>query len=303
MRLGHVIGKVTLSKQDPAFKGARFLLVQPFAKPQFQGASMTPLAPGSSLVVYDNLGADLPRTRVPERDPWGLRAVAALLLVTAFAFSFGPTGGRLSDGFNAHGAHDVVPPRIDAWVTPPAYTGKPPIFLTADANQMTPTFTVPDGSDVSLRVTGGSGEETLAYAGKDGNSRAIDPAGPQAAATAKPAASPATPSKVRQFTGKLTGDGLLDGQLGALKMPVLIVWGKQDHLIPLSVGEAMHHEIPQSELEIFDGCGHLAPNQCAGRVAPVGTRGRLAATAGPAATAGTASCLAAPPGATEATAA
>ncbi|RWB04440.1 MAG: TIGR02302 family protein [Mesorhizobium sp.] len=155
----------------------------------------------------DNLGADLPRTRVPERDPWGLRAVAALLLVTAFAFSFGPTGGRISDGFNAHGARDIVPPRIDAWVTPPAYTGKPPIFLTADANQAIPTFTVPEGSDVSLRVTGGSGEETLGYADKNGNARVIDPAAPQAAA--KPAASPAAPSKVRQFTSKLTGDGTL----------------------------------------------------------------------------------------------
>ncbi len=62
MRLGHVIGKVTLSKQDPAFKGARFLLVQPFAKAQFQGAPMTPLAKGISLVVYDNLGADLGHT-------------------------------------------------------------------------------------------------------------------------------------------------------------------------------------------------------------------------------------------------
>ncbi|MER9936959.1 TIGR02302 family protein [Mesorhizobium sp. M0088] len=155
----------------------------------------------------DNLGADLPRTRVPERDPWGLRAVAALLLVTAFAFSFGPTGGRISDGFNAHGARDIVPPRIDAWVTPPAYTGKPPIFLTADANQAIPTFTVPEGSDVSLRVTGGSGEETLGFADKNGNARAIDPAAPQAAA--KPAASPAAPSKLRQFTSKLTGDGTL----------------------------------------------------------------------------------------------
>ncbi|RUT87944.1 MULTISPECIES: TIGR02302 family protein [unclassified Mesorhizobium] len=155
----------------------------------------------------DNLGADLPRTRVPERDPWGLRAVAALLLVTAFAFSFGPTGGRISDGFNAHGARDIVPPRIDAWVTPPAYTGKPPIFLTADANQAIPTFTVPEGSDVSLRVTGGSGDETLGYADKNGNARDIDPAAPQAAA--KPAASPAAPSKVRQFTSKLTGDGTL----------------------------------------------------------------------------------------------
>jgi uncharacterized protein (TIGR02302 family) len=172
----------------------------------------------------NSLGADLPRTRVPERDPWGLRAVAALVLVTAFAFSFGPTGGRISDGFNAHGAHDAVPPRIDAWVTPPAYTGKPPIFLTADANQATPTFTVPEGSDVSLRVTGGSGDETLGYADNNGNSRAIDPAGPQVAA--KPAASPATPSKVRQFTGKLTSDGTLtltsgEDQLGRWAFAVI----------------------------------------------------------------------------------
>lgn len=57
MRLGHVIGRVTLAKQDPAYHGGRFLLVQPFGKEQFHGAGMTPLAKGSSLVVYDNLGA------------------------------------------------------------------------------------------------------------------------------------------------------------------------------------------------------------------------------------------------------
>jgi carbon dioxide concentrating mechanism protein CcmL len=57
MRLGHVIGRVTLSKQDPAYKGGRFLLVQPFTRAQFAGAPLKPLAPGSSLVVYDNLGA------------------------------------------------------------------------------------------------------------------------------------------------------------------------------------------------------------------------------------------------------
>jgi len=57
MRLGHVIGRVTLSKQDPAFRGARFLLVQPFTAAEFAGKAMTPLAAGSSVVVYDNLGA------------------------------------------------------------------------------------------------------------------------------------------------------------------------------------------------------------------------------------------------------
>ena len=57
MRLGHVIGRVTLSQQDPAYKGGRFLLVQPFDQAKFAGAEVTPLAKGSTLVVYDNLGA------------------------------------------------------------------------------------------------------------------------------------------------------------------------------------------------------------------------------------------------------
>ena len=57
MRLGHVIGRVTLSKQDPAYKGGRFLLVQPFDKEKFRGGAVTPLAKNPSLVVYDNLGA------------------------------------------------------------------------------------------------------------------------------------------------------------------------------------------------------------------------------------------------------
>ena len=109
------------------------------------------------------VSGDLPHTRVPERDPWALRAAVALLFVVAFAFSYGPLGGSVTDAFRPQSAIDAIPPRIDAWVTPPAYTGKAPIFLTSDANQATPVFTVPEGSDVALRVTGGSGEETLSF--------------------------------------------------------------------------------------------------------------------------------------------
>ena len=57
MRLGHVIGKVTLSQQDPAYKGGRFLLVQPCGPAQLKGGPISPLAKGLRLVVYDNLGA------------------------------------------------------------------------------------------------------------------------------------------------------------------------------------------------------------------------------------------------------
>jgi pimeloyl-ACP methyl ester carboxylesterase len=74
---------------------------------------------------------------------------------------------------------------------------------------------------------------------------------------------------LRNMNSMLTGADLLDGQLAGLKMPMLIVWGKQDHLIPVSVGEQIHRDVPQSELEIFDGCGHLAPGQCAAQVGPV----------------------------------
>ncbi|MBW8909647.1 MAG: TIGR02302 family protein [Mesorhizobium sp.] len=151
-----------------------------------------------------SLGPGKPRTRVPDYDRWGLRALAGLLLVTAFAFSYGPFGGRISDGFIARAVRDAVPPRIDAWVTPPTYTGKPPLFLTADASQAAQTFSVPQGSDVSLRVTGGTGEETLSYAEIDGNARAIDPA-----AAKGPAPASQTAPKLRQFTGKLNTNGTL----------------------------------------------------------------------------------------------
>jgi pimeloyl-ACP methyl ester carboxylesterase len=72
----------------------------------------------------------------------------------------------------------------------------------------------------------------------------------------------------RSARSMFRGDDLLDGKLGGLQMPTLIVWGKQDHLIPLATGVAMHQQIPQSVLQIYDGCGHLAPGQCAARIGP-----------------------------------
>ncbi len=72
----------------------------------------------------------------------------------------------------------------------------------------------------------------------------------------------------RSADAMFTGRDLVDARLQALHMPVLIIWGKQDHLIPISAALAMHARIPQSTLELYDGCGHLAPGQCADRVGP-----------------------------------
>jgi pimeloyl-ACP methyl ester carboxylesterase len=40
-------------------------------------------------------------------------------------------------------------------------------------------------------------------------------------------------------------------------IPVLIVWGARDRIIPAKHGEQAHEAIPDSRLEIFDGVGHL----------------------------------------------
>jgi pimeloyl-ACP methyl ester carboxylesterase len=72
----------------------------------------------------------------------------------------------------------------------------------------------------------------------------------------------------RSVQSMMTGDDLVDGKLGALTMPVLIGWGEEDRLIPLSVGYRLHTEILQSELDVYANCGHLAPGQCVAQVAP-----------------------------------
>jgi pimeloyl-ACP methyl ester carboxylesterase len=71
----------------------------------------------------------------------------------------------------------------------------------------------------------------------------------------------------RSLQSMLTHQDAVDNTLPTLKAPLLIVWGSNDALIPLPVGEHMHALDPQSELDVVDGCGHLAPATCPARVA------------------------------------
>jgi ethanolamine utilization protein EutN len=58
MKLGTVIGRVTLSRGEKSLTGGRFLIVSPFSREQYakgldEGAGM---GKDPSLVVYDDLG-------------------------------------------------------------------------------------------------------------------------------------------------------------------------------------------------------------------------------------------------------
>lgn len=64
MRLGSVIGRVTLSVSVPELQGARYLIVSPFSRENFQRGETPPggLSAEPSLVVYDDLGGGLGHT-------------------------------------------------------------------------------------------------------------------------------------------------------------------------------------------------------------------------------------------------
>lgn len=58
------------------------------------------------------------------------------------------------------------------------------------------------------------------------------------------------------------GGDWLNGTLGRADMPVLVVWGKQDALIPVAYGAGLAAEFPRAELVVLDGCGHVPMADC-----------------------------------------
>ncbi len=64
MKLGAVIGRVTLSSTAAGLEGARWLIVSPFTRAHYQRGTETPpgLSKDPSLIVYDALGGGIGQT-------------------------------------------------------------------------------------------------------------------------------------------------------------------------------------------------------------------------------------------------
>ena len=55
----------------------------------------------------------------------------------------------------------------------------------------------------------------------------------------------------------LTGHDFEDKKLGNVRVPTLIIWGRDDLLIPLAMGEQFHKGIAGSQMIVMDGTGHI----------------------------------------------
>ena len=129
------------------------------------------------------LRVGLPRPGMAAFDPWALRGLVVLLVLVGFASAEGNVTGRLAAAVTpVFNRTPQLPPSLDAWVNPPAYTGMAPIYLEAapaadapagnggEAGQPAESaggapLRVPVGSVLLAQVQGGGGAPSLEVGG------------------------------------------------------------------------------------------------------------------------------------------
>ena len=84
-----------------------------------------------TLASIKRIRAGLPSPRLPIHDPWALRALVVVMMVAAYVAAGDERALRIAAAFDWNGVLAPANVRVDAWVTPPIYTGKPPIILSA----------------------------------------------------------------------------------------------------------------------------------------------------------------------------
>jgi uncharacterized protein (TIGR02302 family) len=120
-----------------------------------------------------------PRPVLPSLDPFAIRAAVGLLLVIAVTVGWQDPGTRLwaalKPNFEAGAGAQVA--SVDVWISPPAYTGQPPVLLTRPtgpglvnaageasdkgSDMKAASVPVPIGSKVLAAVNGGTGTPQL----------------------------------------------------------------------------------------------------------------------------------------------
>lgn len=116
--------------------------------------------------LFQRLRVGNPRPRMDRYDPFALRALLMLLIATGLGFVGIHSMDRLKTAFQFPNAQNLASIRLDAWVSPPTYTARPPVMLSdgaaplaraeptpADPDTLAPV-TVPSNSTLVVRVSG-----------------------------------------------------------------------------------------------------------------------------------------------------
>jgi uncharacterized protein (TIGR02302 family) len=134
-----------------------------------------------ALIAARTLKAGRPNPRLAVRDPMALRALVLILVVASFFAAGGERGKRVAAAFDWQGVVTPANFRVDAWVTPPTYTRRPPVLLPGvrpgEPIQTAASISAPVGSTLVIRSTG---NVNLDVATRGGLSKAAGDAHPPA---------------------------------------------------------------------------------------------------------------------------
>jgi len=126
-------------------------------------------ARAAALVKRPKIGA--PNPDMPRHDPYALRQAVVLVLLVTLVGANIQAPARLANAFSPDfsviSAGDLR--TVDAWVTPPAYTGRAPVFLTgeesATAQATDGVLRIPVNSELTVQVAGFEQAPALNVAG------------------------------------------------------------------------------------------------------------------------------------------
>ncbi len=131
------------------------------------------------------LRSGIPIPKLSARDPYALRALVLILVVATFFAAGSERTKRVAAAFDWQGVVAPANFRIDAWVTPPTYTGRPPQILPGlrpgEPVRNLAAVSVPAGSTLVVRSSGKADFSVIVAGGvaelQGGDARPQAPAG------------------------------------------------------------------------------------------------------------------------------
>ncbi|KAB2850315.1 MAG: TIGR02302 family protein, partial [Hyphomicrobiaceae bacterium] len=194
--------------------------------------------------MFKRMRVGNPSPRVDRRDPFALRALLALGVLLLLVLAGDRAYDRLTAPFRLGPSALSATARLDAWISPPPYTGRPPMMLADGSRPIADILLdpnrrneVPFGSQLVVRSSGEGHERfTVEIRTQSGETRQIEPVGrdkdqkqKQTTATSPATATPtSTPvlSDVTEFRAEIQQSGtirVLSGSREVLSWPFNVI--------------------------------------------------------------------------------
>ena len=150
--------KPNAAEADRRLEADSNLRHQPLAvlsdQPATGGAAIWAAHVARACAQITRLQLRAPRPMLAAADPRALRALVLIGLAIGAGVAGQDAWPRLANAFDPGFVPQPLPPAplVQAWITPPSYTGLPPVFLKPEGGAVT----VPTASRLSISVTGGA---------------------------------------------------------------------------------------------------------------------------------------------------